>query len=220
MYWNGSKRIASYIEARRSTPFELWLVLEHFPHSVIDWVGDHQSAASDVVDELLATIRFLHGHGLFHFDAHYGNVVTDGSTPFLTDFGLANDWAFDLSTDEQAFLDTHRHYDFGETIHSLGHVARHLLQAAPEEERDAVLRRFGPGGRGSDFDLLVSNVETLASDGLLGVTPAYAQVVVRYRPVITFMSAFFSAMRTNRRKNTFFDDSRLAGLLTEAGVGV
>lgn len=220
-YWNGSKRIASFIEARRTTPFELWLVVEHVPHRMVEWVRDHQLAAGDVVEELVATIRFLHGNGVFHFDAHYGNVVTDGSTPLLTDFGLANDRAFDLSADEHTFLDRHRHYDFGETIYSLGNVLLGLLQQVPDEAREALLRRFRPDGPldpESVLDVLVSNVETLASDGLLGVELANAAVVTRYRPVILFMSAFFSAMLANRRKNTFFDDARLARLLAEADV--
>jgi hypothetical protein len=222
-YWSGSKRIGSFVAARRTTPFELWLVLEHVPHQMSEWVLDNQAAASDVVDQLLATIRFIHGHGVFHFDAHYGNVVTDESAPFLTDFGLASDRAFELSADEHAFLDRHRHYDFGETIYSLGTVLLGLLEAVPAAERDTLLRRFRPAGSldpGSVIDLLVSNVETLVADDLLGVSPAYAAVVARYGPVIRFMNTFFWAMRANRRKNTFFDDERLAGLLTEAGVVV
>jgi serine/threonine protein kinase len=219
-YWNDSKRIAAFIEARRTTPFELWLVLEHVPHRMFDWLRDNLSAAGEAVDQLVATIRFLHGHGVFHFDAHYGNVVTDGSTPLLTDFGLANDRAFQLSPGEHAFLDRHPHYDFGETIYSVGNVLLGFLAPMPAEEREALLRRFASGPLNQDLalDLLVANVETLASDNLLGVSPAYAEVVARYRPVIHFMNAFFSTMRINPRKNTFFDDSRLAGLLTDAGV--
>jgi hypothetical protein len=222
-YWNNSKRIASFIEARRTAPFELWLVLEHLPHRMLDWILDHQTTAGEVVDELVTTIRFLHGQGVFHFDAHYGNVVTDGSTPCLTDFGLANDRAFHLSADELTFLDRHRHYDFGETIYSVGDALLGLLTPMRREERIALLRRFRPDGSldyDSVRDVLVANVETLAAEGRLGVSPAYASLVARFRPVIGFMSAFFSTMRANRRKNTFFDDACLAGLLAEAGVDI
>ncbi|HUP85404.1 MAG TPA: hypothetical protein VM143_07035 [Acidimicrobiales bacterium] len=222
-YWNDSKRIAAFIEARRATPFELWLVLEFVPRRMFDWLREHQSSVGGVVDQLLTTIRFLHDHGVFHFDAHYGNVVTDGSMPLLTDFGLANDRAFHLSPTESAFLDRHRHYDFGETIYSAGNALLGLLAPMSREERKALLRRFrsnGPIDQDRALDLLVSNVETLASENLLGLSPAYADVVARYRPVIQFMNAFFSTMRGNPRKNTFFDDSRLAGLLADAGVDV
>jgi hypothetical protein len=162
---------------------------------------------------------------VFHFDAHHGNVVTDGHTPLLTDFGLASDRAFRLSAEEHAFLDAHRHYDFGETIYSAARALWGLLESVPEPEREALLRRFRPDmptspDPGSIIEVLVSNLEALADDGSLAVPPAYVSIVARYRPVILLMNAFFSTMRTNRRKDTVFDDALLAGLLADAGVDV
>lgn len=224
-YWNGSKRIASFIEARRTTPFELWLVLEHVPYRLDDWLSDHLSATGEVVDQLVSTIRFLHDHGVFHFDAHHGNVVTEGHAPLLTDFGLASDRGFHLSAEERAFLDAHRHYDFGETIYSAARALWRQFELLPGHQREASLRRFRPDmptspDPGSIIEVLVSNLEALADDGTVTVPPTYVRVVARYRPVILFMNAFFSAMRTNRRKDTVFDDARLAGLLADAGVDV
>jgi hypothetical protein len=223
VYWNGSRRIASFIEARRTAPFELWLVLEYVPSQLVDWLLDHVSAADRVIDELVATIRFLHHHGVFHFDAHYGNVVTDDGTPLLTDFGLATDHAFDLSTEERAFLDRHRHYDFGEAIYSISNLLWGSLAPVSREERSTLLRRLQPDApvdTRSVIGVLVANIERLADHGLVEVPAHYAAVVARYRPVILFMNDFFSSMRSNPRKNTFFDDARLAGLLTDAGVDV
>lgn len=220
-YWNDSKRIAAFMEARRTSPFELWLVLEHVPHRMFEWVGDHQAETSAVVDSLVDTIRFLHGHGVFHFDAHYGNVVTDGTLPLLTDFGLASDRAFGLSDREREFLDRHAHYDFGEAIYSVGNALLGRLFPLPEAERDDVLARLRPerpGDPDSVVDALVTNASALASDGVLGLSAELAEVVDRYRPVILFMSSFFAAMRANRRKNTPFDDAQLARLLSDAGV--
>ena len=200
-YWNGSKRIGSFIQARRETPYELWLVLEHVPHRMFEWIGHNQSAVDGVVDSLLATLRFLHSEGVFHFDAHWGNVVTDGSVPLLTDFGLVTDLSFDLSANERAFVDRHRHYDFGETIYSVGNSLLGLRDL-PElpEDHDA------------GIEMLVRDV------GNLGLSAVYVEVVTRYREIILFMSSFFSAMRHNPRKNTFFDDARLASLLADAAV--
>jgi serine/threonine protein kinase len=211
------------MEARESAPFELWLILEHVPYRLRDWVVDDQSAADELVDRLLTTIRFLHGHGVFHFDAHFDNVVTDGSLPYLTDFGLASDREFALSESERAFLDRHQHYDFGQVIHSVGNALLGFLWRLPSSERDSFLRRFGadvPSDHGALIEMLVSNVTTIASEGILGVSPAYAALVTRYRPVILFMTSFFSALQASRRKNTLFDDARLSHLLVEAGVDV
>ncbi|MEY2474255.1 MAG: hypothetical protein QOK28_3584 [Actinomycetota bacterium] len=203
MYWNASKRIGSFIAARRETPFELWLVLEHVPHRMFDWIRDHQGAVAKVVDAQIGTLRFLHENGVFHFDAHFGNVVTDGSAPLLTDFGLASDRAFALSSAERAFVDRHAHYDFGETIYSVGNALLGFrdLPDLPADHDAAIAE-------------LVANVRAL------DVSRAYADVIARYRAVILFMASFFSAMRHNRRKNTFFDDARLTALLKDAGVDV
>lgn len=220
-YWNNSKRIASFMEARRSSPYELWLVLEHVPHRMFEWLVDSPAAVGEVVDAQFATLRFLHDHGVFHFDAHFGNVVTDGATPFLTDFGLVTDRAFDLTATERAFVDAHPHYDFGETVYSVGNALLAFLMQLPEADGRALVQRFVdvvPRDHDALIDVLVENVDAIADDGTLGVTRPYADVVVRYRPVILFMSAFFAAMRFNRRKNTFFDDARLAALLRDAGA--
>jgi hypothetical protein len=222
-YWNGSKRIASFIEARRTTPYELWLVLEHLPHQMMDWLADHFSGAGEVIDEMVTTIKFLHDHGVFHFDAHWGNVVTDDGTPLLTDFGLATDRAFDLSVREHEFLDRHRHYDFGETIYSVAGLLWSLLAPVSREDRTTLLRRLqtdAPVDTRMVISVLVANIETLADQNLLDISAQYAAVVARYRPVILFMNAFFSSMRANPRKNTFFDDAGLAGLLRDAGVDI
>jgi hypothetical protein len=195
----------------------LWPVLEHAPHRMFEWVHGNQSAVGGVVDSLVDTLRFLHGEGVFHFDAHYGNVITDGSLPLLTDFGLVTDVAFELSESERAFVDRHHHYDFGETIYSVGNALLGFLFRLPEEDQRALLDRLE--GRGA-IDRLVSNVESLTAEGSLGIAAELADVVVGYRPVILFMSTFFDAMRSSNRKNTFFDDALLARLLADAGVDV
>ena len=220
-YWNSSKRIGAFLEARRTSPFELWLVLEHVPDRLFDWLRDHQDAAGAIAEHLTATVRFLHDHGVFHFDAHEGNVVVDGAAPLLTDFGLANDRRFALSPDEHAFLDRHQHYDFGEALYGVGDVLHGMLAAVGADEGQRVLRELGavePHDPEAVVGLLVASVEALAAERALGVTRTYADVVVRYRRVILFMNDFFSAMRTNPKKNSFFDDAQLAGLLADAGV--
>jgi hypothetical protein len=215
-YWNGSKRLGAFIDARRVGTHELWLVLEHVPHRLFEWLGQHQEATADVTDQLLATVRFLNGRGMVHFDAHAGNVlVTEDGRIRLADLGLANHRSFLLTAAEHAFLDRHRHYDLGEALHGIGSVLGGLLRAAPDAAAVTadLRRRFGVEEVGAE--VLVANVEALADEGLLGVTPAYAEVVARHRPVILFLHAFFRAMQQNPRKDTPFDDERLGRLLAE-----
>ncbi|MEY2470376.1 MAG: hypothetical protein QOF21_3074 [Actinomycetota bacterium] len=214
-YWNGSAAVREYISARQSASSELWLFMEHVPHRLFDWIRENQSSTVGFVEELLATIRSLHANGVFHFDAHFGNVVTDGTRPLLTDFGLATSLAFDLADDERAFIDAHRHYDFGEVIYGVGNALLDLLTHAPEGfTAKHNLDRF------TDHDQivehLVNNLDVVATD--LGVNADYVAMVERFRPVILFMTAFFSTLRADPRKDTYFDDDRLASLLRDAGV--
>jgi hypothetical protein len=197
------------------------LVLEHAPHTLYSWLGSNQSSAEDVVDQLLSTVAFLHAEGVFHFDAHYGNVVTDGATTFLTDFGLVCDRAFHLSEAERAFLDGHAHYDHGEVLYSLAHPLFGLLSALADDDRKALLRRYRPEGPLDEMvalEVVLENLQSIVTDGSLGVSASYAAIVERYREVILFMGRFFSALRANRRKNTPFDDRHLRSLLVAAGV--
>ena len=53
---------------------------------------------------LCQTVTFLRQHGIVHFDAHFGNVLTDGDEYYLADFGLALDGTFELTATERRFL--------------------------------------------------------------------------------------------------------------------
>ena len=57
-----------------------------------------------VEQNLRTTVAFMKSSGLFHFDAHLGNILTDGEQLYLTDFGLATCPRFDLSAEEADFL--------------------------------------------------------------------------------------------------------------------
>nr|QQZ50302.1 hypothetical protein JKL49_00810 [Phenylobacterium glaciei] len=53
----------------------------------------------------------MNKQGLFHFDLHARNLLTDGEDLYLADFGYALGSEFDLSTEERAFLAAHADYD-------------------------------------------------------------------------------------------------------------
>ena len=222
-YWGGSKRIGTYIAERARAPYELWLVLEWVPHVLHEWIvgAGGQDAAGRVVDELVSTVSFLHERGVFHFDAHWGNVVCDDDGGvFLTDFGLANDRAFALSADERAFFDAHVHYDYGETIYSLGAAMVGLVMKLEADARAALVRRYVPEGDRVDQDVVIDFLVRNIDDNPLELSGGYVDAVRRYAEVILFMNSFFASMRANRKKNTPFDDARLRALVLDAGLDV
>ena len=53
----------------------------------------------------------MHQHGLYHFDSHLSNILTDGQHIYISDFGLATDTHFALSEEEVQFLWKHKSYD-------------------------------------------------------------------------------------------------------------
>lgn len=96
----GAPEIRRRFEAIDRATSQLVLFLERFP----------RSAGADAPG-LLAVTDFLGAQGMVHFDAHLGNVLTDGASVFLTDFGQALSRDFALAPAEVAFLERHRDYD-------------------------------------------------------------------------------------------------------------
>ncbi|GIJ45573.1 hypothetical protein Val02_24590 [Virgisporangium aliadipatigenens] len=90
------------------------LFLEHIPQTLRAFLDAHGPDAADWLEERLHTdIPALNATGLLHFDAHPGNILTDGERLYIADLGLATSPRFDLDADEAAFVDAHRDHDLG-----------------------------------------------------------------------------------------------------------
>ena len=216
-YWNGSKRIGAYVEARTQATEELCLVLEHVEHTLSPWLAEHQGQAPRALGQLCDTLTFLHERGVLHLDAHFHNVVTDGERIHLTDLGLALDRDFDLSADDRRFFDTHQHYDYGEAISNLGALLVELLDRAPAADRQQVNELLDLPETGRRAGPLVRNLERVLERGLLDLDDALVDLVLRYREVIVWMWTFFGELQRNPRKDTPFDDAHLGRLIDDAG---
>jgi serine/threonine protein kinase len=117
-YWDGSPAVRGRLEAIAAAPASVVLFLEYVPHTLHSWLlnrfADHTEteAALEMVDrEIHAGIDFMQAHGMVHFDAHPGNVLTDGRQLFFADFGLALHPDFELSEVEADFLHRNADYD-------------------------------------------------------------------------------------------------------------
>jgi len=162
-------------------------------------------------------VTFLHERGVLHFDAHFGNVLTDGDAFYLADFGLALDATFELTATERRFLDRHQYYDYGTVLWSLGSVIRTMFGSLPPAVREEVARGFGrPATDGQEtLVALIDNAEELHRTGALGLEPAFVEALHRYREVIDYMDRFFHGM-LGKRKNVRYDDGTLERLLHRA----
>lgn len=117
--WNGSSAIRSRLELIQQSSSELVLFMEYIPETLVKWINAQFSKGTDALEsaltmterDLTKTTAFMRSHGFLHFDAHFQNILTDGSRLYFTDFGLAISSNFNLSEDERQFFQIHRDYD-------------------------------------------------------------------------------------------------------------
>ncbi|MFG1760491.1 phosphotransferase [Micromonospora echinofusca] len=118
-YWGGSAAVRDRLHALAHASTSIVLFQESIPHTLDDWLATQLTAGLDAVTSacamvescLLTDVPAMNAQGLMHFDAHFGNVLTDGGRLYIADFGLATSTRFDLSAEEAAFLRRHRTHD-------------------------------------------------------------------------------------------------------------
>jgi hypothetical protein len=129
-FWENSAAVKNRIESVHSASAELVLFMEYFPQNLLRWLsqefakgGSAAEAAVDILETHLgSTIEFMNSRGLFHFDTHFENILTDGRRLYLGDFGLAISEDFSLSGVEIDFLQSHSGYDHGRSSVGLVHA--------------------------------------------------------------------------------------------------
>ncbi len=208
--WDDDERIRAYIEARNASTQSMVTFVEWVPHTLQTWLNDHQHRIDDVIDQLGRAIGLLQANDIVHFDTNLSNIVTDGATMFLTDFGLALDAAFDLDATERDFLAAHRHFDHGEFLSCLDLPLQEVANTWDKATRNSMVERLG----GHDTKTLLANLETLLADGTITLDPAYVQVLLRHRATITAMSKVFERIFVGPRGQPVYDDDALRSQMT------
>jgi hypothetical protein len=173
--WDGDPAVARRLAAIDAATAGVVLFLEHLPWTLHEWLiarfdaGDGERAVAFAERELRAATDVLRAHGLVHFDAHPGNVLTDGHRLYLADFGLALDRAFTLTPAEAAFLSTHRDWDRWDTERYL--VNWLCGRLAPGADRAGLIRAGGPG-----------------------LPPWARALVTRYAPTVLLLNDFYDRL--------------------------
>lgn len=200
-YWDGAggaggaPGVRARIEALRTATACLTLFLEYVPHTLHDWLGGElgtdraDTACRLVARQLGATTGFLHEGGLLHFDAHFGNILTDGHLLYLTDYGLSLSARFRLAPQERPFLDRHRGYDGAYTATYLVNWLVTALYGHGMAERRAAVRALAEGAR---------------PDG--DIPPAAAALLVRHAPLAARMNDFHDRFRLDSRLTPYPHD--------------
>lgn len=193
-YWHGAQGVARRLAAIRASTTALFLFLEHQPHRLDTWLRDRFDAggaaaaeAMEMVDDtLLAPVVWMNQQGLFHFDLHLANLLTDGRQVLVADFGLATAWDFALDAGERSFLDQHRLYDPAYTTTKfVNFLVTELTGIAAPRARDAYIAEHA-SGRGPG-----------------GLPPAAEAIVHRYAPVAEIINSVTWQLFTERRNIEF-----------------
>ena len=188
-FWHDNAAVRARLVALADSSADLVLFLEYIPHNIHEWLsakgGDAEYAM--VARDLIAMTGFLGERAFQHFDAHFGNFLTDGERLYLTDFGLALSARFDLTDAETRFLRQH-------ALHDAAYVVTHLVNwvvTAPPGQwplphvRNDIVRRCAQG------------------DVVPELSPHMAAFVRRYAPVAAVINDFYVKLFGESRKTPY-----------------
>lgn len=190
-FWEGSAAVRQRLEALEDATSSLVLFLEHLPHELRPWLdarpdGGIEATCGFVARDLLELAACLREGGLLHFDAHFGNILTDGTRLYLTDFGLATSHRFTLSAAEAEFVEAH-------VLHDQSYVVTALVN-----------RLVYPGATAQSRDARDAAVQAWAAGHTVHALPPAASVLVeRYAPVAVLMNDLYRALHRESRRATY-----------------
>ena len=218
-HWAGSQAIGRYAADRAAATREVVVCLEHVPYELQSWLGANAAAVEPVLDEIHRTLAFLQEHDIVHFDAHFGNILTDGEQPYVSDFGLLVDGEFELSDAERTFLGAHESYDRCLSLLGLGTCLMGPWMSMEPDDRATLHRAAGIVATDTDPFVMMAKVMAIIEEAPrfgLAVEAPHVAAIVRYRDVIVDMMSFLTGLRGNPRKDTPFDDAHFGELLRAA----
>ena len=219
-YWGNSENAGKYVLDRAIANYELVLFLEYIPYTFETWLRENPNKLQQPLDDLRTTIDFLTTKGIIHFDAHFGNILTDGKQTYLTDFGLVLDKSFSLTSDEQSFFEQNKFYDCGEVLRNLGILIRWSYDLCSENEKRSIMQKYGIAEGLKPYQLgsiLLDNIEQIHTEGDIKLDKFYVASIVKYRSIIRLMQEFFADMWANNQKDTKLPYLELQLLLKETG---
>jgi hypothetical protein len=181
-FWDGTPAVRERLEALGRSSASVLLFLEYVPQNLHQWLSAQVALGQDALESacalvehgLRADVSFMNAHGLLHFDAHFGNILTDGRRLYLTDFGLAASSRFELSAAERDFLSLNAGHDGCYAVTELVNwLVNALCGTVGPAARNAFIRRCAGGG------------------DVPNVPPSVAALIKRYAPVTVVMNDFY-----------------------------
>jgi hypothetical protein len=173
--WDGSAAVRRRLEAIADSRAAIVVFEEYIPFQLSEWLSSPDADFALAERQLTAGAAFMRAQGFVHFDAHFGNVLTDGTQVYFADFGLATCDRFDLSETERRFLDNHRDIDLAYIAAGLAIYA--VAPARGDQPRREALRSWAPGHPNRSL-----------------LTPRQAALVDRHAPLAALVLDFHEAL--------------------------
>jgi hypothetical protein len=210
-YWHGSAAVRGRLDAIARSTATVALFLEYLPLGLPEWLAGQVAAGAEAAEAaitsvehaLIGDVAAMNRAGLFHFDAHFGNIRTDGERLFLADFGLATSPRFDLSDAESTFLAANRTHDACHTVTRLvDWLATEVAGAPYGVERDELIGRCARGEEPDDLP------------------PAAAAVIRRHAPIAIVINEFYRRLHHEDRRTPYPLDAIDRALGHDEAMGV
>lgn len=217
-YWHGSPAVRERLEAIARSSASVVLFLEYIPQNLLTWLTAQLANGDDAVESACAMVErclrtdvsFMNSNGLLHFDAHFGNILTDGERLYFADLGLATSPRFDLSEAESRFVETNSSHDGCFAVTQLVNWLVTALSGAVDPA-NAVRRRL------TDRDQYIHRCAEGADPP--NVPAPAAAIIKRYAPIAVVMNQFYWSLRFEDRTTPYpVDDLQRVCAATRASA--
>ncbi len=193
-FCHGSAAVRRRIEAMAGASATLALFFEWLPEPLPAWLARQvvtddaaaERAIAMVERRLLVDVDRMNAAGLYHFDAHLDNILTDGERLYFVDLALAMSPQFELSASEAQFLDANITHDRCHTIRCLVNwLVTAFTGASDWQARNQLIARVAAG------------------EPLAGVASFAAAVIERHAPVAAVINDFYRQLHLVDRRTPY-----------------
>ncbi|MEM7124834.1 MAG: hypothetical protein AAF702_00820 [Chloroflexota bacterium] len=220
-YWGSSDNIGRYMLDRANATAELLLFLEYIPKVLSAHLDEHPEELDERLIEVRSIVDFLQTKGMLHFDLHFWNVLTDGESLYLTDFGLLLDKNFPLQENELAFFQATTNYDYARMLADVVVNIFVQYQRSDDEIQQQLRSKLGVSEEDNRFDKMIvplfENLDEIAANGPLDVPNTFLACIDRYRGIITMTIDFMSTIGGGPQKDIPFPNEEIGQLLRDTG---
>jgi len=214
--WNNNENIRKYMIARDNAEYELIVFLEYFPHVLYDWLIKDINMVPEYINQMLNVVKFLRKHNIIHFDAHVGNILSDGKKFYLTDFGLVLDMEFHLSNEEKEFFKKNDYLDYTMIFDNIAYPLLEQLN----KNKDYFDKKYAfdtkPYFEEGFYDKIYKNLDEIGA--YLKYDNTYIQILKKYWELLTIYPIFHYNMRHNNKKDNVFPNDQTKKLISEIGL--